>query len=118
MAMTKIVLSGSTDGIPYQSDGTDWYTIHTASSTATDFDEVWLWACNPSGTDRLAYVGWGSWGTTATQTKYTVAKQDGLFLVIPGLAMKGNASSPKIVSVYSGTANAINWVGYVNRHSA
>ena len=118
MAMTKIILSGSTDGIPYQSDGSGWYTIHTASSTATDFDEVWLWACNPSATDREAICGWGSSGTTATQTKYTVAKQDGLFLVIPGLAMKGNASSPKIVSVYSATANAINWVGYVNRHSA
>ena len=41
MAIEKILLSGTgADSQPFQSDGTNNYTIHTASSTATDIDEV------------------------------------------------------------------------------
>mgnify|MGYP001260141227 FL=1 len=123
MAITKILLSGGgTDGKPLQGDG-NFQTIHTASSTATDLDEVWLWACNVSGTDARLSVGWGSSGAAGTQSFLTIPKQAGLYLVVPGLLLQGDASSQKIVNVESqttggsGVANAINMVGYVNRHS-
>ena len=124
MAITKILLSGGgTDGKPSQSDGTNNHTIHAASSTATDLDEVWLWACNISATDALLKIGWGSSGQVGTQSILTISKQAGLYLVVPGLLLKGNAGTPKIVNVETATsggspaANAINMVGYVNRHS-
>ena len=46
MAITKIPLSGSTDGKMIQAVGTLHTTLHTASSTATDIDEIWIWATN------------------------------------------------------------------------
>tara|TARA_B100001094_G_scaffold9343_1_gene8333 strand:- start:17 stop:391 length:375 start_codon:yes stop_codon:yes gene_type:complete len=123
VAITKILLSGGgTDGKPLQGSGS-FQTIHTASSTATDLDEVWLWACNISATDALLKIGWGSSGQVGTQSILTISKQAGLYLVVPGLLLKGNAGTPKIVNVETATsggspaANAINMVGYVNRHS-
>ena len=57
MAITKILLSGGgTDGKLLASDGNN-QTIHTASSTATDIDEVWLWATNVHTADVEVTVG-------------------------------------------------------------
>tara|TARA_R110000787_G_scaffold192170_2_gene303740 strand:+ start:18831 stop:19184 length:354 start_codon:yes stop_codon:yes gene_type:complete len=116
MAITKILLSGGgTDGKPLQSDGNN-QTIHTASSTATDLDEVWLWGANILGTDSEATVGWGRWGYTASNSLFTVPTKAGLYLLVPGLLLQGDASSQKIVNVYA-ASGYINFVGYVNRHS-
>jgi hypothetical protein len=118
MAITKILLSGSgTDGKPFQSDGTLNHTIHTASSTATDIDEVWLWACNVSAADVVTTVGWGRAGYTASNNIFTVTSKTGLYLMTPGLVLKGNATAQKIVNVFAASASSVNWVGYVNRHS-
>ena len=118
MAITKILLSGGgTDGKPFQSDGTNNHTIHAASSTATDMDEVWLWACNVGAADVVTTVGWGRAGYTASNNIFTVTADTGLYLICPGLVLKGNATAQKIVNVFADSASSINWVGYVNRHS-
>lgn len=120
MAITKILLSGGgTDGKLLASDGNN-QTIHTASSTATDIDEVWIWATNVHTADVEVTVGWGRWGYTASNNKFTVPTKSGLYLLVPGLVLKGNAGTPKIVNVATDGANAghINFGGYVNRHSA
>tara|TARA_B100001094_G_scaffold50814_1_gene46422 strand:+ start:834 stop:1193 length:360 start_codon:yes stop_codon:yes gene_type:complete len=118
MAIEKILLSGTgADSQPFQSDGTNNYTIHTASSTATDIDEVWLWACNVGAADVVATVGWGQAGYTASNSIFTVTSKAGLYLMTPGLVLKGNATAQKIVNVFADSASSINWVGYVNRHS-
>jgi hypothetical protein len=120
MAITKILLSGGgTDGKLLPSDGNN-QTIHTASSTATDIDEVWLWATNVHSADVEVTVGWGRWGNTDTNNLFTVPTLAGLYLLVPGLILKGNAGTPKIVNVSTAGANAghINFGGYVNRHSA
>ena len=117
MAITKILLSGGgTDGKPLQGSGS-FQTIHTASSTATDIDEVWLWACNVGAADVVATVGWGQAGYTASNSIFTVTSKAGLYLMTPGLVLKGNATAQKIVNVFADSASSINWVGYVNRHS-
>ena len=117
MAITKILLSGGrTDGKPLQSDGNN-QTIHTASSTATDLDEVWLWAANIDNADVEVTVGGGRAGGTASNSLFTVPTKAGLYLLVPGLLLQGDASSQKIVNVYA-TSGDINFVGYVNRHSA
>lgn len=120
MAISKILLSGGgTDGKPLAADGNN-QTIHTASSTATDIDEVWIWATNVHSADVEVTVGWGRWGYTASNSLFTVPTLAGLYLLVPGLILKGNTGTPKIVNVSVQGANAghINFVGYVNRHSA
>ena len=117
MAITKILLSGGgTDGKLLPSDGNN-QTIHTASSTATDIDEVWIWATNVHSADVEVTVGWGRAGYTASNNLFTVPTLAGLYLLVPGLILKGNAGTPKIVNV-SASSGHINFGGYVNRHSA
>ena len=118
MAIEKILLSGGgTDGAPLLSDGNN-QTIHTASSVATEFDEVWIWGTNVDGSaaDIEATVGWGRAGSTASNMLFTIPTQDGWYLLVPGLILQGSTGTPKIVNV-TATANDVNFAGYVNRHS-
>ena len=117
MAITKILLSGGgTDGKLLASDGNN-QTIHTASSTATDIDEVWLWATNVHSADVEVTVGWGRAGYTASNSLFTVPTLAGLYLLVPGLILQGDSSSQKLVNVNASSGH-INFCGYVNRHSA
>ena len=116
---TKQILSGSTDGkaIKVAATATAGTTIHTGSSTATTLDEVWIYAVNTSASDVKLTIQWG--GTTATDDdiEYTVKAENGLYLIIPGLILKGNAT-PLVVRAFAATANVITLSGYVNRITA
>ena len=119
MAIEKILLSGGgTDGGMLTSDGNN-QTIHTASSVATEFDEVWIWATNMDGSaaDVEATVGWGRHGYTASNVLLTVPRAAGWYLLVPGLVLQGSTGTPKIVNVNAASGD-INFAGYVNRHSA
>ena len=116
---SKITLSGSTDGRPVKvaATATAGTTIHTGSSTATTYDEIWLYAMNTDTTDRKLTIEFG--GTTSPDDliEYTVKAEGGLFLVVPGLVIKGNAT-PLVVRAFAATANVVTILGYVNRISA
>jgi len=115
---SKIALSGSTDGKPIlvNDDATPGLTIHTSSSTATTYDEVWLYATNTSTTARKLTIEYG--GTTAGfLIEQTIPGESGLVLVVPGLLMKGNAS-PWTIAAFAANATDINITGYVNRITA
>lgn len=113
---SKQILSGSTDGraIKVVATGTAGTTIHTASTTATTLDEVWLYAQNTDTTARKLTIEWG--GTTAPDDliEVTIGPEAGLVLVVPGLILKGN-STALIVRAFAATANVITIHGYVNR---
>jgi hypothetical protein len=114
---SKIVLSGSTDGrgVLVAATATPGTTIHTASATATDFDEVWLYAQNTDTTARKLTVEWG--GTGAGDIfEITIPAESGLTLVSPGLVLKGNAT-PLVVSAFAATTNVVAVYGFVNRIS-
>jgi len=116
---SKIALSGSTDGrmIKVAATATAGTTIHTGSTTATTFDEVWLYAVNSSTSAVKLTIEYG--GTTSPDDliEYTVAAESGLYLIVPGLVIKGNATA-LVVRAFAGTANVINIAGYVNRITA
>ena len=116
---TKTKLSGSTDGraIKVAATGTAGDTIHTGSSTATTYDEIWIYAQNTSGSDVKLTLEWG--GTTAPDDliELTITAEAGLTLVAPGLLIKGNAS-PLIVKAFAATTNVITLHGYVNQIAA
>jgi len=116
---SKEILSGSTDGklIKVAATATAGTTIHTGSSTATTIDEVWLYAVNSDTTDRKLTIEFS--GVTAPDDliEFTVKAENGLYLIVPGLVIKGNAT-PLVIRAFAATANVVSVGGYVNRITA
>lgn len=119
---TKLALqpAGSTGdglGILVAATATAGTAIHTASSTATTIDEVWLYAYNNHSSDILLTIEFGGVTSPKDVIKHTVITQAGLVLVVPGLVVQGNATA-KVVRAFAATANHISIFGYVNRITA
>lgn len=115
---SKQLLSASTDGRAIKVVATAIATsptlIHTASSTSTVFDEVWIYAQNNHTADVALRIGFGNTTDPDDIIEYTVKTKGGLYLVVPGLVLKGNAT-PLTVKAAAGTTNVISLSGYVNR---
>jgi hypothetical protein len=116
---SKQVLSGSTDGagILVAATASAGTTIHTASTTATTFDEVWLYAVNTDTTARKLTIEWATTTAPNGNIEFTVQPENGLYLMVPGLVLKGNAT-PLVVRAFAATANVIVIHGYINRITA
>lgn len=115
---SKITLSGSTDGRPIKvgatAIGSSPTLIHTASSTATTYDEVWIYAQNNHSADVALRLGFGNTTDPDDIIEFTVKTKAGLYLIVPGLVLKGN-STALTVKAAAGTTNVISLSGYVNR---
>jgi len=111
----KTILSGSTDGklIKVVQTATAGTTIHTGPTDTSHFHEVWLYAVNSDTTDRKLTIEWG--GTTSPDDliEYTVKAENGLYLIVPGFILKGNAT-PLVVRAFCASANVVSVGGYVN----
>lgn len=109
--ITKLKLSGSTDGrmIKVAATATLGTTIHTAHATA--LDEIWLWAVNSSASDVKLTIEYG--GATAPDNliEVTIPAEDGLYAVVPGLLLTNSL----VVTAFAASANVIMIGGYVNR---
>jgi hypothetical protein len=116
---SKIALSGSTDGrmIKVAATATAGTTIHTGSTTATTFDEVWLYAVNSSTSSVKLTIEYGGVTSPDDLIELTIPAESGLYLIIPGLVIKGNATA-LVVRAFAATANVVNIAGYVNRITA
>jgi hypothetical protein len=118
---SKQLLSASTNGraikVVATAIGSSPTLIHTGPSSATIQDEVWIYAQNNHTADLAVRIGFG--GTTDPDDiiEYTVKTKGGLYLIVPGLILKGNAS-PLTVQAACATANVISLSGYVNRITA
>ncbi len=113
---SKIALSGSTDGkmIKVAATATAGTTLHTGSTTTTTFDEVWLYAVNSDTSSRKLTVEWGGTSSPDDLIELTVPAESGLYLIVPGLVIKGNATA-LVVRAFCATANVVSIAGYVNR---
>jgi hypothetical protein len=112
---TKSILSGSTDGkqIKVAATATAGTLIHTGSTTAATLHEVWLYAVNTSASDVKLTIEWGGAASPDDHIEYTVKAENGLYLIVPGLLIKGNATA-LTVRAFAATANVICLSGYVN----
>ena len=117
--VAKIKLSASTDGLGILVDdnATAGKLIHTGSGTATTYDEIWIYAANYDTTDRKLTIEWGA-ATVGTIIESTIGAEAGLVLVVPGLILKGNASTALEVRAFAATTSAIQLFGYVNQITA
>lgn len=115
MAVSRIVLSGSTDGLPIKvaASATPGTTIHTAH--ATNMDEVWLWVTNTDSSARNLTIEWG--GTTDPDhlllDAFSIPANGQLLLIVPGLTL----SNSKVVKAFGSAANVLLVSGHVNRIS-
>ncbi|CAB4203950.1 hypothetical protein UFOVP1387_29 [uncultured Caudovirales phage] len=116
---SKQILSGSTDGkgVLVAATATAGTLIHTASTTTTTLDEVWLYAVNTSATDVKLTIEWGEATAPNGNIEYTVKAENGLYLIVSGLLLKGNATA-LTVRAFAATTNVIVVHGYVNRIAA
>ena len=112
---TKNHLSGSTDGrmIKVAATATAGTTIHTGSTNTAHFHEVWLYAVNSDTTDRKLTIEWGGVSAPDDLIEFTVKAENGLYLIVPGLVLQGNATALG-VRAFCATANVVSIAGYVN----
>lgn len=112
---TKSILSGSTDGkgILITATSSAGTTVHTGSATATDLHEVWIYAVNASSTAVKLTIEWGEATAPNGNIEYTVAGEDGLKCIVPGLIIKGNAT-PLVIKAFAATGSVIVVHWFVN----
>jgi hypothetical protein len=117
LALQPAGATGDGLGILVTATATAGTAIHTASSTATTVDEVWLYAYNNDSSSILLTIEYG--GVTAPKDviKQTLTAQSGLVLVVAGLLVQGNAT-PKVIRAFAATGSQISIFGYVNRITA
>lgn len=111
--------TGTGLGIPVTAttSGSVGTVIHTGSATASTIDEVWLYAVNYDTTDRKLTIQWGGATAGTQEIEFTVKAENGLYLIVPGLLLQGNATN-RVISAYAATGTAIVIHGYVNRITA
>ena len=117
LALQPAGTTGTGLGIKVAATATAGTAIHTASSTSTTIDEIWLYAVNTSTTAVKLTIEWGEATAPDGNIELTVQPEAGLVTVIPGLLLQGNATA-KIVKAFAGTANVIVIHGFVNRITA
>ena len=105
-------------GITVVATATAGTAIHTASSTATTIDEIWLYANNTHSSAVVLTIEFGGVSVTKDIIQTSIAATpSGLVLVCAGLIVQGN-SSQKVIRAFAGTASKIELFGFVNRITA
>ena len=112
---SKSTLSGSTDGkaVLAVATATPGTLVHTGSTTAATLHEIWLYAVNTSASAVKLTVEWGGVAAPNDHIEFTVPAESGLYLIVPGLLIKGNATA-LLVRAFAATASVISIHGYVN----
>lgn len=112
---SRVLLSGSTSGraIPVAATATPGTLIHTAVSGAAAWDEVYIWVSNVTGAAATLTIEWG--GVTDPGDHIckalSIAANSPPTPIVLGEVLNGGL----VVRAFSGTANALNITGYVNR---
>lgn len=118
---SKNILSSSTDGRPIKVVATAIASsptlIHTGPTATDSFDEIWIYAQNNHTSDVALRIGFGGVSDPDDIVEFTVKTKGGLYLVVPGLILKGNATA-LTVKASAGTTNVISLSGYVNKITA
>jgi hypothetical protein len=114
--ISKIVLSGSSQGKPIQvtatsSNGT---TIHSTGTSSTTIDEVWLYATNNDTISANLTIEYGGIGT-ASEITLGVPSKSGLSIILAGSILTGTGTASTTIKAYASTTNVVNLLGYINR---
>lgn len=117
MTVSRVLLSGSTDGKPVvvAATATPGTTIHTAVSGSVSFDEVYLWVSNVTASAATLTIEFGSTTDPGGHIckAYSVPANSPPIPVVTGQSLNNGA----VVKAFSGTASALNITGHANRLS-
>jgi hypothetical protein len=116
LALQPAGTTGTGVGIKVAATATAGTAIHTASTTATTIDEIWLYAVNTSTSSVKLTIEWGEATAPDGNIELTVLPEAGLVTVIPGLVLQGNATA-RVVRAFAASANVVVVHGFVNRIS-
>lgn len=117
---SKIPLNGGTDNgrmIKVAATATAGTTIHTGPGAGV-IDELWLYAMNNDTVTRELTIEFGGVSSPDDLIRFTVPTKDGLYLIVGGLVIKGNATALIVRAFCAAQANVISIAGYVNRITA
>lgn len=114
LALQPAGSTGTGLGIKVAANATPGTAIHTASTTTSTIDEIWLYAVNTSGSAVKLTIQWGETTAPDGNIEVTVQPEAGLVTIIPGLLLQGNATA-KVVRAFAATADVIVLHGFVNR---
>jgi hypothetical protein len=114
LALQPAGTTGTGLGIKVAATATAGTAIHTASTTTTTIDEIWLYAVNSSTSSVKLTIEWGEATAPDGNIEVTVLPEAGLVTIIPGLLVQGNATA-KVVRAFAATTNVIVLHGFVNR---
>ena len=118
LALEPAGTTGDGLGITVVATATPGTAIHTASSTATTIDELWLYAVNTHSSAVTLTVEFGGVNVAKDIIQTSLAlSPSGLVLICAGLIIQGNATA-KVVRAFAGTASKVEIFGYVNRITA
>lgn len=112
---SRQLLSGSTNGkpIPVAATSTPGTLVHTAVTGTSAYDEVYLWASNVTALTATLTIEFG--GTTDPGDhivkSFSIPANSPPIPIVTGQVLQ-NALA---VRAFSGTAGALNVIGYVNR---
>lgn len=110
MAISKRILSGSTNGRPIKvvQTATAGTLLHTADASL--IDEVTIYLSNTSAADVVVVIEFGGVTSPDDHIKVTVPAADSI-LAVPGIPLSGGL----IARAFAASANVITAFGYVNR---
>lgn len=112
-----VLLSGSTVGrqIKVVATSTPGTTIHATGTSATVFDEIWLYASNSDTTDRKLTIEWGGVTSPDDLLEVTIPAESGDVLVVAGKRLTGTGAAATTVKAFCASANVVMISGNVNR---
>ena len=113
---SKQKLSHNTNGknIKVTQTATAGDDIQTAVSGTSDWDEVWLYACNTDSSAGVLTIEWGGVTSPADLTEIELAADSGWVLIVPGLLIQNSL----VVQAFAAAANVVMINGFVNRITA
>lgn len=106
-------LSGCANGVPVglAIDSGSFTTIHSITTAAADFEEVWIWLSNISTATEIVTLTFG--GTAAANKVIVQVPPESTVLAVPGWTFQG-VSGPNTITGASVTADKVNVHGYIN----
>lgn len=117
--ITREFLSESTDGgfINITTSGSPGTLIHTATSTAGEKDEVWLWGVNNSASLASVAIEWGGTDANLDRQLVGIPSAEGDQLLIAGKTIAGGLPIRVYSTHPSASVSGVNIGGHVNRIS-
>ena len=112
-AWTKHLLSESTDGRPIKLSQTfgPGVLIHTAGSGQTNFDELYIYGANTSGSGIIVTLEWGGVLDPDDYLETHIPPNSIALLAPEGLPLQNSLK----IRGFATQANLVNVIGWVNR---